>query len=93
MSWNKFMQPLGTYWTEHCDAQAKAEGWALFEGDNQRIQIQRLDESEQLSNDGQAYQLVCQKAFKGSKIHLLALYLDGQNTSEEIYVPKFLVEK
>ena len=93
--WTKYMALLGDHWTRNCDAQSKEEGWTLFNA-NGVLQIESLDdpakgEGRLKGRDGEAYALVCQKAMTGSKLHALALFLDGKNADKPTYVPKILV--
>lgn len=95
--WKKVMVPLGQYWNQHCDEKSKAEGWALFNTGDELL-IQKIDEPEEgepeLKNDAEAYELCCQKALTGSKLHLLALFLDGRpDNNKGTDVPRCLIEK
>ena len=93
-SWDKHMIKLDELWLKKYDDLSKSEGWALFDHDG-IIQIQVLDELEEgqafiEDRDGGAYEFVSEKSLSGSKMHILALYLDGRN-SQEIYIPRCLV--
>ncbi len=93
--WNEYMIELGDYWIRECDAAAKKEGWTVFNADGV-LQIQAVDEPEDgdvslPDGDGQAYSLVAQKALEESKLHALALYLDGREADGEIFIPKALI--
>lgn len=83
-----------TFWTKQHDKRAKSEGWTIFDADG-TLQIQRIDEPEDgdatLVIDAQAYQLCTKMALQGSKMHLLALYLDGRINDEEMCVPKAML--
>lgn len=93
-SWDAHMVKLGDHWIKNCDNISKKEGWALFDADGV-FQIQAIDEPEpgegKLDSDGSAYSLCVKKAFEGSKVHLLALFLDGKLTDEETFVPKYMI--
>jgi len=96
-NWQKNMIELGTHWMEHYDEDSKREGWALFNHDG-TLQIQALDDPEEgqatlKGGDGEAYTLCCNKALNGSKLHLLALFLDGRPVNEDgVDVPKILLK-
>lgn len=101
--WDIHMVSLEKPWTNEFDQLASKEGWSLFsvnggkEDYDGRYQIQAVDDPEagdaKLSgNDGEAYALCCQKALAGSKMHMLALFLDGQPFESAVYVPRCLVE-
>ncbi len=89
------MVNLGDYWIKNCDAAAKKEGWSLFNHDG-TLQIQIIDDPEEgdgsLDNDGTAYTLCVLSALQGSKLHALALYLDGHSSDDDTYVPRSLME-
>lgn len=98
--WNKHMVPLGKTWTRKFDQLAKKEGWAIFSCNggsaDGKMQIQSIDDPEEgdaelKERDGEAYTLVCQKALAGSKMHLLALFLDGRDI-DDIYIPRILID-
>jgi hypothetical protein len=93
-AWRRLMTPLGKRWSRKFDRIAKSEGWAMFDADG-LWQIQAIDEPEGdnpllSGGDAEAYDLVARKAAAGSRMHILALFLEGRRESE-IWVPKFLL--
>jgi hypothetical protein len=96
VEWTNYMIELGQYWVENYDSMSKKEGWALFNTGTE-LQIQAIDEPEEgdaelKGRDGEAYQLITERALQGSKMHLLALYLDGREVKkdQEVWIPKNL---
>lgn len=65
---------------------AAAEGWNMFSHDNGLFQLQRVDEAGILQGDTEALAYVVKKALAGSKMHLLALYLDGRPVDCMVYI-------
>jgi len=93
--WDRFMVELDQSWNEKFDHASKKEGWALFNHDG-ILQIQAIDNPEDDEGsldhgDGEAYNLCVEKALAGSKMHALALLLDGRDAFC-VYVPKALLE-
>jgi len=85
------MFEMGDYWNRVCDAQSKKEGWALFDADGV-LHIQALDDPEPgqgwlEGRDNAAYSLCFKKALGGSKLHALALFLDGRPADEPVFIP------
>jgi hypothetical protein len=76
------------------DAACKAEGWGIFTTTEGKYNIQRIDKPEPgdgvLPSDEAAYQLVIGKALQGSKLHLMALMMDGWET-DDCMVPTMLL--
>lgn len=101
-AWKKLMVPLRDHWMKKFDAQSKKEGWAIFEAGG-RLALWALDDPDEEEGwpelpggDAEALDLVSKKAAEGSKMHILALFLDGQSVYEdgeevEVFVPKFLL--
>ena len=82
-------------WDVKRDTASSAEGWSIFNADG-LLQIQRIDDPEDgsepvFAHDGEAYKFVTEKALKGSKLHLLALYLDGRSDTKDIQVPRLML--
>lgn len=91
-------------WPKTYDLAALREGWAFFNADGV-MDIERIDEPEvvkddkdldflpaALESDDAARSLIVSKALGGSKMHALALLLDGRqiNDDDEIWVPSEL---
>lgn len=67
-------------WSETLNRRSFNEGWGLFVQDQvpPRMLLEKLDQDPRFKTDGAAVSFVTRKALKGSKRHLLALYLDGR---------------
>lgn len=97
VNWSDYMVPYSEYWRTVAGPQANQEGWDVFDTDG-TLQIQKVDDAEdghvQLTDDGQAYQHCLLQALQGSRLHILALYLDGRlcDATEPILVPRNLIE-
>src|SRR6516164_3092315 len=87
-AWKDLMAPLGRYWMENCVERAWAEGWDVFQAerdDGTTLEINALDDPEVggggvylTGGDAEAYDIVAKRALEGSKLHILALFLDGK---------------
>lgn len=97
--WLQYMVPHSEYWRTVAGPQANKEGWDIFDTDGV-LQIQRIDDPEddcvQLDGDVAAYRHCVEQAMRGSKLHILALYLDGRPNAYEpdpdILAPRTLLE-
>jgi hypothetical protein len=103
-----FVLPCVYFGDSQQDA-ADMEGWNLWDCDGQvEICIndeqgshlstdaevtEYLKTHIQLDNDQQALNLIVEKAAAGSKMHLLALYLDGRQSNETVDIPLSLQVK
>lgn len=78
------------HWMRHYDAEAKKQGWSLFNADGE-VQIQKIDEPEEsdteLGDDCDALSLVSEAAADGCVMALVALYFDGRPVGKEVYLP------
>lgn len=101
-AWNQHMTKIRVNaWTKAHDRAASVEGWSVFSviggSADGEYQIQAFDEPSEdgtpplLADDGEAYTLCCEKALEGSKLHALALYLDGRKYQPCPDVPKALM--
>lgn len=89
--WDRYMNLLGNSWGNDFDRLSKAEGWALFDTGT-HFQIQAIDDPEEgdaslPGQDGEAYSVCVKKALAGSRMHLLALFLDGRSNKGDVWVP------
>lgn len=98
LAWATVMAPLGDYWRRVASPRAIHEGWELFDCDGV-LQIQGIDcpddgDAGLAGGDAEAYQLCVTRALAGSKLHLLALFLDGRPSSvgDAKEVPRTLLE-
>lgn len=64
-------------WTEEHRQHASAQGWGVFaiDGDEDMLEIQRLDEADIFDSDEDAYAFVIDMARKDDQVALLALQL------------------
>lgn len=94
-AWKKLMVPLNKLWSNKLDRLAKEEGWGLF-NTGTILLIQAIDDPEDgdpylPGGDAQAYDVVSEQALAGSEMHILALYLDSQKTTQDgVFIPKRL---
>lgn len=67
-------------WSKTMSRRSAKEGWNLFVHDQvpPRMLLESLDQGDEFATDDEAASFVIKKALKGSKRHLLALYLDGR---------------
>lgn len=72
-------------WTGDDSQQAMAEGWDIFEahGDKIELQIQRIDETAILEDDGHAWKLCAHRARAGSELHRKALTIIRDSSPDE----------
>ena len=81
-AWNRFGKPATVN-----------EGWGLFHRSDGFMEIEAIDDlegqpaSKPLANDLEAIRHVAEQAIKGSRPHILALYLDGQRGDRRVFVP------
>lgn len=64
-------------WTDACQQQAFDQGWGIFavDGNEDDLEIQRLDETMVFDSDGDAFEYVLSLARNGDPIAILALEL------------------
>lgn len=78
-----------SFWTPACSERANEEGWNLFETDG-AVCIQKSDEAGRFTCDQSTLNTVLGQAAAGSKLHMLAVYLDGRCVDEPVDIPLFL---
>lgn len=90
-------------WHKHGRPHAIKEGWDLFTRDDNRLDIERIDapcefreldgnDEPRFEGDDEAVKHIIKRAGEGSKLHLLALYLDGRCHTDKVWVHASLIE-
>ena len=91
-------------WHKYGRPHAIKEGWDLFTRDDNRLDIERIDspcefreldgnDEPRFEGDDEAVKHIIQRAGAGSKLHLLALYLDGRCHTDKVWVHASLIER
>lgn len=81
---------VATCFTDFDRATAMSQGWDIFDTDGVFL-IQRDDELGSFKDDEEAMNFVITKASTGSRLHLLALWLDGRAVDDNTIVPELLI--
>jgi hypothetical protein len=74
------------YWKPSDVQIAEREGWTLTNDSEDRVTISRLDEVEIFEDDLKANQHVLDKAMRGSRLHLKAVFLQGYRVNEPLQI-------
>ena len=86
----RYMTPYKA-WKPEYDSRAAGEGWGMFDCSDGFFQLQADDNHTTFHGDAEAVAFVVRKALAGSKLHLLALYLDGRHTNAFVDLHKALL--
>jgi hypothetical protein len=100
---NEFWMRATDIWHKYGRPLAIKEGWDLFTRSDRRLGIERIDDPTEFKeleghtdclfeSDDAASKHVIQRAGEGSKLHLLALYLDGRIHTDKVWVGESLIE-
>ena len=91
-------------WHKYGRPRAIKEGWDLFTRDDNRLDIERIDspcefreldgkDEPRFEGDDEAVKHIIKRAGEGSKLHLLALYLDGRCHTDKVWVHASLISE
>ena len=79
------------YWYFKLGDLAEKEGWILTDYTDEYgdcyVDIRKLDESSRFNSDDEAETFVIQQALAGSKVHMLAMWLVGRDSSKQVSRP------